>query len=53
MPIKRQVLGNSKVTRRFQITIPKSVRDTYHFEIGDLVLFIQENGKLTIERIEI
>lgn len=53
MAIKRRVLGNSKVTRRYQITIPKGVRDIYHFKIGDLILFIQENDKLTIKKIEI
>ena len=48
--VKRKVLGNSKVGRRFQITIPKNVRDTFLFKEGDLVLFIEEDGKLMLTK---
>ena len=47
---KRRVLGNSRVGRRFQITIPKDVRETFLFKQGDLVLFIEEDGKLTLTK---
>ena len=36
--------------RRFQITIPKIVRDTFDFKEGDLVLFVEEDGKLTLTK---
>ena len=48
--VKRKVLGNSKVGRRFQITIPKNVRDAFDFKEGDLVLFVEEDGKLTLTK---
>jgi len=48
--VNRKVLGNSKVGRRFQITIPKNVRDTFPFKEGDLVLFIEEDGKLILTK---
>jgi len=48
--VKRKVLGNSKVGRRFQITIPKTVREAFGFREGDLVLFVEEDGKLTLTK---
>ena len=48
--VERRVLGNSKVGRRFQITIPKDVREKFLFMEGDLVLFVEENGKLMITK---
>ncbi len=47
---ERRVLGNSKVGVRFQITIPKDVRDAFLFKEGDLVLFVEENGKLLLTK---
>jgi len=49
----RNVLGNSKVGKRFQITIPKNARDTFKIEEGDLVLFVKEDGKLMLTKSEI
>jgi len=51
--VKRSVLGNSKVGRRFQITIPKKARDKLNFKKGDLVLFVEEDGKLILTKSEI
>ena len=48
--VTRKVLGNSKVGRRFQITIPKKARDTFNFKEGDLVLFVEEDGKLMLTK---
>jgi len=49
----RNVIGSSKITRKFQLTIPSAVRKRYNFEMGDLVLFVEENGKLTITKSEL
>jgi len=46
----RRVLGGSKVGRRFQITIPKDVREAFGFMEGDLVLFVEEDGRLTLTK---
>lgn len=51
--VTRRVLGNSKVGRRFQITIPKDVREAFLFKEGDLVLFVEEDGKLMLTKSEI
>jgi len=48
--VTRRVLGNSKVGIRFQITIPKEVRNTFNFKEGDIVLFVAEDGKLTLTK---
>jgi len=43
-----KVLGASKVTTRYQITIPEEVRKRLNIKIGDSVAFIEENGKIYI-----
>jgi len=49
----RKVIGSSKITRKFQLTIPSDVRRQYHFKIGDLVLFVEEDGKLILSKSEL
>jgi len=49
----RNVIGSSKITRKFQLTIPSDVRKRHNFKIGDLVLFVEENGKLTLTKSEL
>ena len=51
--VTRKVLGNSKVGSRFQVTIPKKARGKYNIKEGDLVLFVEENGKLMLTKSEI
>jgi len=46
----RRTIASSKITRRFQITLPKDVRQRFNFKEGDLILFIVEDGKLCLER---
>jgi AbrB family looped-hinge helix DNA binding protein len=41
-----RVLGASKVTVRYQITIPASARKMLKIKEGDVVLFLEENGKI-------
>lgn len=48
--ILRRIIASSKITRRFQITLPKDVRERFKFEEGDLVLFVVEDGKLLLEK---
>lgn len=43
---KRQVLGTSSITRKYQVTVPKKARDKFKLDEGDLVMFIEENGRL-------
>ncbi len=46
----KKVLGSSVVGARFQVTIPKRAREAYGFKVGDICLFIEENGKLVLSR---
>jgi len=44
-----KILGASKVTKRFQVTIPEDARDMLKISVGDNVAFIQEeDGKVYI-----
>jgi len=45
---KREILGMSKVTYKFQITIPKRVRERFNLKEGDMLVFIEEDGKLIV-----
>lgn len=42
-------MGITKVTRNYQITLPKDVRELADIKIGDRVLIIVEDGGITIE----
>ena len=39
----------SKVTRNFQVTIPASVRAALHIQVGALVDFVVQKGKVVLE----
>lgn len=53
-----ELLGNSKVAAKFQVTIPKAVREIRELETGDLLVFVREHddavsikrGKVSIEK---
>lgn len=47
---KRQVLGTSSITRKFQLTVPKKARDKFKLDEGDLIMFIEENGRLYLAK---
>ncbi|MBS7649094.1 MAG: AbrB/MazE/SpoVT family DNA-binding domain-containing protein [Candidatus Bathyarchaeia archaeon] len=41
-------MGKSKIGTRGQVTIPKEARKKFNLKEGELVLFIEEDGKLVI-----
>jgi AbrB family looped-hinge helix DNA binding protein len=47
---QREVLGVSKITYKFQITIPKRVRERFSLVEGDMLVFVEEAGKLILIR---
>lgn len=47
---RKEILGMSKITYKFQVTIPKRVRERFGLKEGDIVVFVYENGKLTITK---
>ena len=45
-------MGISKITRNFQITLPKDVRELKDFKIGEKVLFLVEGNRVDIVKID-
>ncbi len=45
-----RILGVSKITRGYQVTVTKQVRDKLNFEFGDLLLFLEEGDRVYIEK---
>ena len=43
-----KILGVSKITSRFQITIPNEVRKILKVKAGQTVVFAQENNKILL-----
>lgn len=41
-------MGMSKITRNFQVTLPKDVREQKQFKVGDKVLFIVEEKSVEL-----
>lgn len=42
----------SKVTRNFQITVPREIRETTDVKVGDTVLFLKEGEEIILRRID-
>lgn len=47
---ERKIIATSKITRHSQVTIVKEVRDKFDLKEGDTIIFIEEHGKLIIEK---
>jgi len=45
-----KIVGDSKVTEKFQATIPKIVRELLSLESGDRVVFVTENDYVMIKK---
>ncbi len=46
MSTKREILGMATITYKFQVTIPKKVRDRCKFKEGETITFIEESGRV-------
>jgi len=46
--MRKEVLGMSKITHKFQITVPKRVREELNLKEGDVLVFLIEDGKLIL-----
>jgi AbrB family looped-hinge helix DNA binding protein len=42
-------MSMSKVTRNFQVTIPASIREMLHVQVGSLVDFIVQKGQVILK----
>ncbi len=45
-------MGISKITRNYQITLPRDVREFKHFKVGDKVLFAIEGERVDIVKLD-
>jgi len=43
-----KALGSSKVTVRYQVTVPEEVRKKLKVKEGDTLVFVEENKKIYI-----
>ena len=48
--MKERVLGTAKISTKAQVTIPVEVRKKFKLDIGDLLIFAEEDGKLVIRK---
>ena len=42
----------SRVTRNYQITVPREIRELANISVGDTVLFIREGEEIVLRRID-
>jgi antitoxin PrlF len=47
--MSKEQIGESRVTTKGQVTLPKRVRDMLNAEEGDYIIFYNEEGKVCIE----
>ena len=48
MTDKKEILGVSTITYKFQLTIPKKVRERFNLKEKQTVVFVEEDGKLLL-----
>jgi AbrB family looped-hinge helix DNA binding protein len=46
-------VGDSRLTSKFQVTVPKNVRKLLHLGPGDLLVFVHRRGEVVLKRGEI
>ena len=46
---KNEILGMTKVTYKYQITIPKKVREKHKFKEGDTIIFVEEDDRIYLK----
>ena len=44
------VLADSKVTEKFQVTIPRTVREALRLDIGDRLMFLEDRGQIVVKK---
>jgi AbrB family looped-hinge helix DNA binding protein len=48
--LRERILGTAKISTKAQVTIPVEVRRKFKLEIGDLLIFAEEDGKLIVRK---
>lgn len=47
---KREILGTTTITYKYQVTIPRKVRERGKLKEGDMLAFIEENGRIYVAK---
>ena len=45
-----KILGESKVTEKFQATMPRVVRELLNLDAGDRVVFVAEKDRVLVKK---
>ena len=45
-----KTIGSARLSTKGQVTIPVAVRQKFNLELGDLILFLEENGSLVLKK---
>lgn len=45
-------MGISKITRNYQVTLPKDIRELKSLKVGDKVLFVVEGEKIDLVKVD-
>lgn len=48
--LTKEILGTSRISSKFQVTVPKEVRDRFRIKAEDILVFSDEDGKLVLRR---
>ena len=48
-----RIIGDSRVSRQFQVTVPKRIRQLLELDAGDLLLFVEKSGMIVLKRGEL
>ena len=56
LPCRRdsmEVVGKSTITGKYQLTLPKFVREFLRADNGDLIVFIKDDDKILVKRAKV
>lgn len=45
-----EVLGKSTITGKYQLTLPKNVRELLGADNGDFIVFLKDEGRVLVKR---
>jgi len=48
-----KVVGDSKLSRKYQATVPSHVRDLLKLDAGDLILFVTQGNEVVLKKGEL
>lgn len=48
--VKKEVLGMTTITYKYQVTIPKKLREKHHLKEGDTIVFVEEDNRVFLKK---